>query len=112
MILNVEFYEKLILETLYEGFMIRPPYRINNIDVESTFGKINDVTYFRIAREKLIQDGLNYGKKVNYYNPPYFQITGEGLVYYEMNYLNSDVIGDKKYDISNFIEKSDIVIKR
>lgn len=122
--MNVEDYEKLILEILYKGFISDPPHRINNEDMESAFGTIDNVTYFKIAREKLIQEGLIYGKNVNFGNPHYFQITGDGLIYYEKKFINSDVkkeyslliskfliflrdLGDKKYDVNEYIGEID-----
>lgn len=106
--------------------MSNPPYRINNKDVEELFGKIDNLTNFRIAREKLIQEGLIYGKNVNFDNPPYFQITGDGIIYYEKkNYLDLKInreytllvskiltflrdIGDQKYNIDEYISGSDL----
>lgn len=124
MFVDVEFYVKFILEYLYEGFMRNPPFRIYNTDVERYFGKINNITNFKIAREKLIQEGLIYGKNVNFNNPHYFEITGAGLIYYEEEYVISDFkreftllvlkiltflrdMGDKKYDISKYVNNLD-----
>lgn len=120
--LDVEYYENHILEVLYKGFIRDPPYRIKNSDLEKTFGKIKNTTNFKIAREKLIQEGLIYGKNVNFGNPHFFQIIGEGLIYYEKKYVISDDkseytelilkvlmflrdLGDKKYDISKYVER-------
>jgi len=121
---NIEYYKELILGTLYKDFMSNPPYRINNVDVDRAFGNINNKTNFRIAREQLIQDGLLYGKNVDFGNPRFFEITGEGIVYYEKNYIiPSDDrkyillvsklltflrdLGDVKKDIRKYIVDSD-----
>ncbi len=64
--MDVEYYKKLILETLYNGFIRDPSNRIKNADVEIFFGKINDVSNFRIAREQLIQVNRDFnGKSFN-----------------------------------------------
>ena len=84
---TVEYYQKLILEKLYNGFMSNPPNRINNADVVRVFSNVNNIANFKIAREQLSQDGFLYGKNVNFGNPPFLQITGEGLVYYEKAYI-------------------------
>lgn len=124
MIVNVKDYKKLILKTLYKGFLRNPPNRINNADVDSAFGKINKITNFKIAREQLIRDDFIYGKNVNFGNPPYFEITGNGLVHYENNYIIPSVnreytllvskilvflrdLGNKKYDISKYVKEID-----
>lgn len=124
MSVNVDYYKKLILETLYRGFLSNPPNKIDNDDADNAFGKIDDNTNFKIARERLIQDGLIYGKNVNYGNPPYFMITGEGLIFYEKNYIIPSVkreytllaskmltflrdVGNKKYNISKYYNSKD-----
>lgn len=120
---SVGFYQKLILETLYKGFISKPPNRIKNIEVDNVFINIQNNSNFNIARELLIQDGFLDGKNMNFGNPPFLQITGEGLVYYEKAYvIPSDErkytlivsklltflrdLGDSKYDISKYIVDS------
>ena len=65
---SVEFYQKLILETLYKGFINKPPNRIKNIEVDNVFINIQNNSNFNIARELLIQDGFLYGKNLNFGN--------------------------------------------
>ncbi len=84
---TVEYYQKLILEKLYNGFMGNQPYRITNEDIVRVFSNVKNVPNFKIAREQLIQDGLLYGKNVDFGNPHFLEITGEGLVYYEKNHI-------------------------
>ena len=96
--------------------MKNPVNRIENADADSAFGEIDNRTNFKIAREELIQESLIYGKNTNWGNPPYFQISGEGIVYYEKNYIIPSVkriytllisrflifirdMGENKYDI-------------
>jgi len=121
---TVEYYQKLILEKLYNGFMSKPPNRINNADVVRVFSNVKNITNFKIAREQLIQDGFLYGKNVSFGNPPFLQITGEGLVYYEKTHiipcderkytlLVSKLLtflrdlGNNEYDIRKYIVDSD-----
>ncbi len=49
---TVEYYQKLILEKLYNGFMSNPPNRINNTDVVRVFSDVKNITNFKIAREQ------------------------------------------------------------
>ena len=122
--MDVESYNKLILETLYNGFMNNPPFQIENSDVENIFGIIQNQSNFKIAKEQLIKDRLLYGINVNLGKPPYLLITGEGLIHYENNFIfpseNKEYtvlfskilaflrdVGEKKYDISKFIKKVD-----
>ena len=84
---TVDYYQRLILEKLYNGFMSNPPNRINNTDITRVFSNIRNDTNFMIAREQLIKDNFLYGKNVNFGNPPFLEITGEGLVYYEKAYI-------------------------
>ncbi len=126
---TVEYYQELILEKLYNGFMSNPLYRITNADIFVVFSNVNDTTNFKIAREQLIQDGLLYGKNVNFGNPPFLEITGEGLVYYEKNHiLPSDErkytilvskllaffrdLGNNKYEIRKYIVQSDSRVEK
>ncbi len=126
---TVEYYQKLILEKLYNGFMSNQPYRITNADVHRVFNNIENFTNFKIAREQLIQDDFLYGKKVDSGNPHFLKITGEGLVYYEKNHifpcdarkytiLVSKLLaflrdlGNKKYDIRKYILQSDSNIEK
>jgi len=120
---TVEYYQNLILEKLYNGFMNNPPNRINNKDVTRDFRNIKNKTNFKIAREQLSQDSFLYGKNVNFGNPPFLQITGEGLVYYEKAYIipcderNYTLLvsklltflrdlGNNKYELKNYIVDS------
>ncbi|TKJ23994.1 MAG: hypothetical protein CEE43_02180 [Promethearchaeota archaeon Loki_b32] len=120
---TVEFYQKLILETLYKGFINKPPNRINNIDVDNVFINIQDNSNFNIAIELLCQDNFLEGKDVVFGNPPFLQITGEGLVYYEKTYIIPSEkreytllvskllrflrdLGNSKYDLSKYIVDS------
>lgn len=122
--MEVEDYKKLILETLYTGFMKNPPNRIKNEDIDNVFVNIDNATNFRIAREELIQDGLLHGKNTNWGNPPHLEISGEGIFYYEKHYILPSIrreytlltsrflsflrdIGDKKHDFSKFIGNQD-----
>ncbi len=126
---SVEFYQKLILEKLYNGFMSNQPYRITNADIVSVFSNVKDTTNFKIAREQLIQDGLLYGKNVDFGNPHFLEITGEGLVYYEKNHIiPSDEriytilvsklltflrdLGNNKDDLRKYIVQSDSRIEK
>ncbi len=122
--MDIEYYKKLILKTLYDGFMKNPPNRVKNDDIDSVFVKIDDVTHFRIAREQLIKESLIHGKNINSGDPRYLQLTGSGIVYYERNYILPSIkreytllaskfliflrdIGNKKYDICNFVSSQD-----
>ncbi|MHA1285288.1 MAG: hypothetical protein ACTSQP_22535 [Promethearchaeota archaeon] len=83
---SVEDYKKLILGSLYEGFIKNPKFRIDNVDVEKFFGKIERIN-FKVAREQLIQEGLIYGRENFDNEPPFLQITGDGLIYYEKHFI-------------------------
>ena len=125
---TVDFYKEHILEKLYNGFMSNPPYRINNKDVIRAFRNIKNKTNFKIAREQLSQDGFLYGKNVNFGNPPFLEITGEGLVHYEKAYIIPcderkytllvaklltflRDLGNNKYELKNYIvDSSDLRI--
>ena len=85
---DVEYYDNYILDVLYKGFIKEPPNRIKNSDLEREFGKIENITNFKIARQKLIKEGYIYGKNLDFGNPPFFQITGEGLIYYDKKNFN------------------------
>jgi hypothetical protein len=117
---SVEFYQNLILETLNKGFINKPPNRINNTDIDNVFNNIQNKSNFNIAIDLLSQDSYIYGKEVLFGNPPFLQITGEGLVYYEKTYIipNDDrkytllvfhflrflrELSNSKYDISKYI---------
>ncbi|MHA1196184.1 MAG: hypothetical protein ACTSVV_14745 [Promethearchaeota archaeon] len=120
---SVEDYKKLILSSLYEGFIKNPRFRIDNVDVEKFFGKIENKVNFNLAREQLIQDGLIYGKNFFDNELPFFSITGEGIIYYEKNFIFPtnyrlytilmfkflsflrDLVNGR-YDIKNFILKN------
>ena len=121
---TVEHYQRLILEKLYNGFMSNPPNRINNTDITRVFSNIKNNTNFNIARELLSQDGFLEGNFGNFGSPPFLEITGEGLVYYEKAYiipcderkytlLVSKLLtflrdlGNNKYDIRKYIVDSD-----
>jgi len=121
---EVEYYRKLIMETLYTGFMKSPPNRINNEDLDTVFVNVDNATNFRISRQELTQEGLIHGKSTNRGNPPYLQIAGDGIVYYEKHYIIPSInreytllasrfitflreIGNGKYDIKRFANKDD-----
>lgn len=121
---TVEHYQRLILEKLYNGFMSNPPNRINNTDITRVFSNIKNNTNFNIARELLSQDGFLEGNFGNFGSPPFLEITGEGLVYYEKAYiipcderkytlLVSKLLtflrdlGNNEYDIRKYIVDSD-----
>ncbi|KKK64522.1 hypothetical protein LCGC14_2983350, partial [marine sediment metagenome] len=121
---TVEYYQKLILEKLYDGFMSNPPNRINNIDIERVFTNIRNNTNFNIARELLSQKGFLEGNFGNFGNIPFMQMTGEGIIYFEKTYIIPNDkrtylllasklltflrdIGDSKYDIKKYIVDSD-----
>lgn len=121
---TVEHYQRLILEKLYNGFMSNPPNRINNTDITRVFSNIKNITNFNIARELLSQDGFLEGNFGDFGSPPFLEITGEGLVYYEKAYiipcderkytlLVSKLLtflrdlGNNKYDIRKYIVDSD-----
>jgi len=126
---TVEYYQKLILEKLYNGFMRNQPYRITNEDIVRVFNNIENFPYFKIAIEQLIQDDFLYGKNVDFGNPHFLKITGEGLVYYEKNHIIScderkytilvsklltffKDLGNNKYDIRKYIIQSDSKIEK
>ncbi len=77
--------------------MSNPPFRLTNADIVRVFSNVKNITNFKIAREQLIQDALLYGKNVNFRNPPFLEITGEGLVYYEKNHI---LPSDESYHVS------------
>ncbi|MHA1230951.1 MAG: hypothetical protein ACTSPQ_09925 [Candidatus Helarchaeota archaeon] len=83
---SVEDYKKVILKILHDEFLEDPGFRVKNEDVEKKFGEI-ERTNFKVAREQLIQEGLIYGREYFDNEPPFLQITGEGLVYYEKHYI-------------------------
>ncbi|MHA1285748.1 MAG: hypothetical protein ACTSQP_24870 [Promethearchaeota archaeon] len=83
---SVEDYKKVILKTLHDEFLKDPGFRVKNEDVEKKFGEI-ERTNFKVAREQLIQEGLIHGRENFDNEPPFLQITGEGLIYHEKHFI-------------------------
>ncbi len=64
---TVEYYQKLILEKLYDGFMSNPAYRIANEDTARVFSNVKDETSFNIAREQLTSFNIAREQLHRYY---------------------------------------------